>query len=373
MKNKKRHIKWKVLFSIIALLIIVRLVLPYVLLHYANKTLAKMDGYYGHISDLDLSLYRGAYTIEDLYIDKIDSTSQEHVPFISSEVIDLSVEWKSLFYGRIVGELQFINPVVRFTKEKAEPAAIQEDTTDFREVLKTFMPLDINRFEVLNGEIQYIDSTSNPKVNISITKANVLALNLSSVSDTALLPASVAANANVYGGFFNLNMKLNPLADSPTLDLNVELKNTNLPELNDFFKAYANFDVNAGSFGLFAEIATLNGAFTGYVKPIIKDLKVIGPEDRNDTFFNKVYERLVGTAGIILKNRKEKQVATKVPLNGRFDSPKIGAWYAIIEVLRNAFIQALYPSIDNEITIFSVNESIIEDDRSFVKKVFSKD
>ena len=373
MENKKNnHKKWTILLSIVALLIVVRIILPYVVLHYANKTLASMNGYFGHINDIDLAIYRGAYVINDFYIDKVDSVSQEQVPFISSQVIDLSVEWKSLFHGRIVGELEFTNPVLRFTKDRAEPAAIQKDTSDFRAILKSFMPLKINNFEIINGKIQFIDSTSTPKINIAMTNTQVLAKNLSNVQDTTLLPASVTASADLYKGKLHFKMKLNPLAASPTFDMNAELQNTSLPELNDFLKAYAKFDVQAGTFGLYTEVASKNGKFIGYVKPVIKNLDVIGSEDRHDSFLNKLYEVLVGAAGVILKNPEEKQVATKIPLKGEYGNTIVGTWYAIIEVLRNAFIQALYPSIDHEITILSVNKVEPEEKKGFFEKLFTK-
>ena len=373
MGNKKiSHLKLKILLSIVALLIVVRIILPYVALHYANKTLASMNGYFGHINDIDLAIYRGAYVIKDFYIEKLDSASQQRVPFVSSQVIDLSIEWKSLFHKRIVGELEFINPVLCFTKDKAEPAAIQKDTNDFRQVLKNFMPLKINRFEIINGKIQYVDSTSTPKVNIAVTNTQVLAQNLSNVQDTALLPASVIATADVYKGTLQFTMKLDPLAASPTFDMNAELQNTSLPELNDFLKAYAKFDVHAGTFGLYTEVASKDGKYKGYVKPIIKNLKVIGSEDRYDSFFNKLYEAVVGAAGVILKNPEEKQVATKVPIEGDYGETIVGTWRAIIEVLRNAFIQALYPSIDNEITILSVDKVEADVKKGFFEKIFTK-
>ncbi len=369
--GKRRKKKWIIFISIISILFVVRFILPYVLLHYANKTLANMDGYYGHVTDLDLSLFRGAYMLEDFYIDKVDSTSQEHTPFISSQVIDLSVEWKSLFNQRIVGEIECVNPVLRFTKDKAEAADIQKDTTDFRKVLKTFMPLKINRLEIFNGKVQYIDSTSTPIVNIALTNANILAQNLSSVSDTATLPSTVVATANVYDGTFNLRMRLNALATEPTYDLNAELKNTNLPELNSFFKAYGNFDVSEGTFGMYTELASKNGKFIGYVKPIITNLKVIGPEDRNDTFISKLYEAVIGTAGVILKNPKEKQVATKIPIEGEYEKTTIRTWYAIVHVLQNAFVQAIYPSIDDEISILSVSRVKTKENETIIQKIFS--
>jgi len=107
-------------------------------------------------------------------------------------------------------------------------------------------------------------------------------------------------------------MKLNALADNATFYLTAEIKNTNLVLLNDFLKAYGNFDVHRGNLGLYTEMAAKDGKFKGYVKPIITDLKVVGPEDRHDTFFNKVWEQIVGAAGVIFRNQKKDQVATKV-------------------------------------------------------------
>ncbi|SDD40609.1 DUF748 domain-containing protein [Williamwhitmania taraxaci] len=286
--KKKINLRWKILISIVTILLVVRFILPYVVLRYANKTLSTLDGYYGHVNDIDIHLYRGAYIIKDFYIDKIDSTTKQQVPFISSTAIDLSVEWKSLFHGRLVGELVFTNPVMRFTKGKAEPGAMQKDTNDFRTILNDFMPLKINNFKVNNGKIQFIDSTAQPKINIAITDIQVLAQNLSSVQDSAQLPATVDAKATIYKGNFDLKMKIDPLAADPTFDLNAELTNTNLPDLNDFFKAYGGFDVHAGSFGLYTEVASQKGKFVGYVKPIIKNLQVKGSEDRHDSFFNKL-------------------------------------------------------------------------------------
>ncbi|MEP7264498.1 MAG: hypothetical protein ABI772_08370, partial [Bacteroidota bacterium] len=141
--HKKKR-KFKIAISILLLLIIIRLILPYVVLHYANKTLANMHGYYGHIDDIDLAIYRGAYKINDIYLHKVDSATKKETDFFDCRMIELSVEWKSLFHGRIVGELELNDPDLKFTKDKVEPAQIRADTNDFRKVLDDFMPLNIN-------------------------------------------------------------------------------------------------------------------------------------------------------------------------------------------------------------------------------------
>jgi hypothetical protein len=69
--------KYKILIGVAVLLITIRLILPYVVLHYANKTLANMKGYFGHIDDIDLSIYRGAYSINNIYLNKVDTVSKK--------------------------------------------------------------------------------------------------------------------------------------------------------------------------------------------------------------------------------------------------------------------------------------------------------
>jgi hypothetical protein len=365
--------RWRTVLIVVGVLVLVRIALPYILLHFANKRLASMPNYYGHIADLDLSLIRGAYVIDRFYLDKKDSVSQELTPFMSADLIDLSVEWRALFDGSIVGELVLEHPELRFTKEAAEPAAALKDTADFRSLLKDFMPLRVNRVEAHNGVLRYVDPGSTPKVDVQLDALEALVLNLTNSADSAkLLPSTLRATAQLYGGQLKLSMGLAPLADSTRFDMNAELVHTDLTRINDLFKAYGHFDVNKGTFGLYTEMATRDGAFKGYVKPLIKDLDVVGPEDRPDGLFQKLWEAVVGAAGGFLKNPAKEQVATKVAFEGRLDHPEVGAWGAITTSLRNAFVEALPPTIDNEINIATVGKNAPEKKKGFFKKLFGK-
>jgi hypothetical protein len=365
--------RWgKIVLIILVFVIVVRLLLPFIVLHYANKTLASMHGYYGHVSDIDIALIRGAYQLDNLYINKVDTITGLQTSFFHSEVIDLSVEWRALFHGSIVGELVFERPWLRFTKDKTDPAQVQEDTSDFRVILDKFMPLRINRFEINQGTVEYRDSTSNPVVNLDMTQTYILAQNLRSVYDKKqILPATVKARSYLYEGYLNFDMKLNPLADNPTYELNAELLNTNLVKINDFLMAYGKFDVHKGKFSVYAEMAAEKGKFRGYVKPFFKDLQVVGPEDRQKGFLMQLWEHIVGAAAGILKNEETQEVATKVPIEGNYNNPNVRSFDAVIEILRNAFIQALVPSLDNEITLNSINQT--EEKKGFFKKLFGKE
>ncbi|MEO6637178.1 MAG: DUF748 domain-containing protein [Ginsengibacter sp.] len=354
---------------VILVLVILRLLLPVILLHYANKELANMDGYYGHIDDIDLSLYRGAYQINDMYLNKVDEKTTKQTDFFKTKNIDLSIQWEALFKGRLVGELVFDSPTLIFTANKTEISDVKKDTNNFRKILKDFMPLKVNRCEVNNGSIHYVDKSASPDIDISFQNTYALGTNLRNVEDkNVLLPSTITARATAYEGTATLNMKVNVLAVHSTFDLNAEVKNTNLVKLNDFLKAYGNFDVSKGTFSLYTEFAAKGGKYEGYLKPVIKDLDVLGPEDKKDGFFHKIYEGLIGTAGEILENHKEDQIATKIPIRGEFGKSQTNTLEAIWELLKNAFIRALVPAIDNKINIATVDQPTPKK-RSFIGRI----
>lgn len=369
--TKKKNRGWKIFLIVVGVLIMIRLLLPFAILKFANYQMANMKGYYGEVEDIDLALYRGAYQIQNVFLDKVDSASGERTEFLKVKNTDLSIHWKALFQGKLAGEIIIDDPEVTFTKERMEPKQVIEDSNTFQRVFEQAMPLDINKVAVNNGKITYRDFTSSPSVDVSVTKLYATAENLTNSADEKdILPSPVKLKANVYEGQFNLNMGLNLLKKEPTFDMTAELENTNLVLLNDFMKAYGTFDVNKGTFGLYTEVAAKEGSFKGYVKPFIEELDVRGPEDKNDGFFQKAWESIVGAVGQVLENPKEDQVATKVPIEGSFQNPDIQVLEAIWELLKNAFIQALMPAVDQQINISSVDEETEKDDRNLFQRLF---
>lgn len=217
MKGRKWKKGYTIVFGIALLLVVFRLLLPTLVLRYANRTLSHMDGYRGHVDDIDIALYRGAYQLDDFYLNKLDTATGEQTSFFAVKRIDLSIEWRSLFQGRLVGELSFDTPTLVFTKDKAEIDAVAKDTTDFRQLLKDFMPLEVNRFEVHRGSIRYTDSTASPLVDVSLEAAHIIAENLKNTTRAGeLLPSTLSATATAYGGSLALNMRMNALAEEAT-------------------------------------------------------------------------------------------------------------------------------------------------------------
>ncbi len=366
-RKRRRRIIW---WSIIGVLIMFRLMLPYIVLRYVNNKLANLEEYYGHVNDIDIHLYRGAYEIKQIQIvKKVPKGGKvDTIPFFKSPSIDLSIEWSAIFDGAIVGEISVEKPVVNFVKEKHKGEDVKADTADFAGLVDDLMPVTVNRFDIHNGEVHYRDLEASPKLDLALKSINITATNLTTVVDKdQLLPAKLKGTAEAYEGKFFLNVNFDGLAKVPTFDMNTELKGLNLVLLNDMLREYANFDVKKGRFSLYGEFAAKDNKFGGYVKPFLEDLDVVQWNKQEGDLKQILWESVIGSTAEILQNQRTDKLATKIPINGTFDNTKINKWYAISYVLRNAFLHAIRPSFDNSINIHNLKAN---EKKTFLEKVF---
>src|SRR6187402_3726929 len=91
-----------VLLAVVVLLVGARLALPYLVEDYVNDRLAALDSYDGHVGDIDIHLWRGAYSIDGVEI--VKTGASRPIPFFRTDRLNLSVEWRSLLHGSIVAE-----------------------------------------------------------------------------------------------------------------------------------------------------------------------------------------------------------------------------------------------------------------------------
>jgi hypothetical protein len=356
-KHRRRKVVLIVLGSLLVILIGLRIALPYILLRFVNKELQTIPGYTGHVDDIDVHLIRGAYTIKVIRLDK--SGGKIPVPFFAADALDLSVEWSALFHGRLVGKIAVQHPILNFAKGPTKETSQTEiPTKPWTKVIGDLMPLKLNRFEILDGEIHYRDFYSDPKLNIYATQIHIVAENLSNAKhQPEELPSTVEATCTgIYGGNATLHMKLNALSDVPTFEAKAELKDMDITKLNDFLSAYGKFTVRQGTIGIYTEAAAKDRKITGYTKPIIRDLRVVNWQEDKAHPLKLAWEALIGAVNWVVKNKGKDQLATRVEFSGDLKDPDINTWYIIGQMLRNGFIQALYPALENSVNIQSVPE-----------------
>lgn len=343
-------IGYKVLLGVIIALVIFRLFLPGIVRRYVNNKLNALPGYAGHVDDIDISLYRGAYVIKGLLLKK--KTDPAKYPFIAIERADLSVEWRALFKGRLVGEVILGRPAVHILA--TEEISKEPSKESWTKTVKALMPMTINRLQVNNGKLAYVDLNKKPVTDLHIDHMQMTALNLANVQKVGKrLPSHVSlTGTSIGGGRLKADMDVNALKDIPDLDLGLSLTGTDLLSLNQFFEANAKMDVERGRIDIFSKFTLLDGEINGYVKPFISDLKVLDVKKdikKKGGLLRVVKKAVVGLFAKAATNKKTKKIATVVPIKGNIKDPKTSGWATFVGVLRNAFVHAFHESLSNEL------------------------
>lgn len=356
-RSGSRGRKWLIALAVVVVVLVgLRLALAPVILHFANRKLDQIPEYRGHIGDVELSLYRGAYQIKDVTLRKVEGAST--APFFAADLVDISVEWGALFHGKWVGEVDLQGPRLNFVVAQTKKASQTSIDSSWEDRSKELFPLDINRFEIHNGEIHFRDLTRTPKVDIHLDQIEALAKGLTTrPRGGEALPATFHATGRAMNhAKLRLDMKLDPWARYPTFDMDGELTGLELKTLNDFLKAYAKVDAEGGTFSLYTEMAGDNGSFKGYVKPILKDVRIFSPGKKNEGgFLESTWQALVGGVEEVLENKQKHQLATQIPLAGKFKNPSAGIWASVGNLLRNGFVRALSPSLTHTVSFLDVS------------------
>jgi len=354
----------QILLIVVVLLVAARVALPFLVQWYVNKTLDEMPDYDGRIGEVDIKLWRGAYEIESIEIVKTSGKVPE--PFFSCKRMELSVEWKALFQGAFVGEIFFQSPIITFVKGPTEATTQVGIDKPWLDVIDKLFPLDINRFEVAQGIVQYKDFHSSPKVDLEIDRVEVLATNL---TNSLKLSKTLVANIKISGRALkesNLTseIRFDPGTHQPTFDVDLKIDPLSLVRLNDFAEAYGGFDFERGTLEVAMELAAHEGDLTGYVKPLLDDFAVLNIRKDANNPLSLVWESIVGGLTRILRNQPHNRFATKIPINGTFDDPEIALWATIGNIFKNEFVRVFQGDLENTISL----EDAVENKKDEPKK-----
>ena len=370
--KKKKGLVWKIILGVVLLLFIaLHFILEPVALRYANKALAELEGYRGHIDDIGIRLYRGAYQIQGLEIVAVNDKDSTESPFFKVDIVDISIEWKALFKGSVVGEFTLTKPIVNFKKEPGGEVQAGGEN-DFVEVIQDLIPIQINRFEIIDGEVHFLDPTASPPVNVFVLNLNGIATNLSNVNENNdPLPSRVDLNGSTIGdGTIRLGMGLNALKAMPDFDLELELAGVRLTALDAFTEAYANFTFKDGTLYTSSEIAMKDGDFEGYVKPVLENFQVIDMKNEETTFLRKMWEVVIGSTLGVFQNQRTDRFATQVPFEGSTKNTRVRIIPTVFNVLKNAFIEAFEKDVEGSVNFQGLGAEKEKDD-GLLKKIFN--
>jgi hypothetical protein len=209
--------------------------------------------------------------------------------------------------------------------------------------------LKVHEFDVSRSRFSFVDETTDPNYRLIIENTDLTINNLSNHQQDG--PADLTLSGKFMGsGETKISGHFLASPQGPVFDLNVAIQNADLPSMNNLLRAYGRFDVAAGQFSLFSEAHIRNGEVNGYVKPMFANLEVYDyQKDKHTGALHQTKELMIGGASHIFKNAGTGQVATEVDLKGKLTSPDISTWQAIVEVLHNAFVNAILPGFDHAV------------------------
>jgi len=317
--------------------------------------LNKSHDYSGKIGDVTVHLWRGAYQIHDIHIFK--RTGKIPVPFFSTHILDLSLQWSELFHGALVSKIAMQEPSLNFVSGPTKEQTQNGSENNWNQTLESLVPFKINSLEITNGQVHFQNLYSKPPVDIYVNEVSALATNFTnSRGVTNELPAGVTAQGKTLGGgglYFQVHV--NPLATTPTFELTGQLTNVDLVALNSFLRAYGKFDVARGNFALFTSFAAKDENYDGYCKVFFQDLKVFQWEkEKKKDSLEIFWQAVVGTLTTAFKNQPHDQLATKIPITGSFGKTDVHIWPTVATLLQNAFMKALVPKVDEPVKVETV-------------------
>ncbi|MFL6550866.1 MAG: DUF748 domain-containing protein [Povalibacter sp.] len=339
---------------VVVLAVVIRAALPTLILDYTNRKLAALEGYHGHVDDVDLAIWRGAYVIDGLRVMKREGNNE--TPFIYLPRTDFSVEWRNLFKGAVVAEAKFIQPQINLIQSENKKEQQLGTEVNWQDQLKGLLPIRINTVTVQDGTITFRtpgikESDALVAHHVSGTVSNLTNV----VKDNRETFANFNMSANVLkDGAARVNGSVNPLAPTPTFDVNLAVERVKLPQVNPWLRQYLKADAAKGDFQLYLEVAAADGKFKGYAKPLMQNVDMHGMEDENKPALKKMWEGLVDFGAKIFENDDKEQVAARVPFSGTIENPKTSILDAIVSVLQNAFVGAFANSLEGSISLRDV-------------------
>lgn len=357
--RKKSKIVWIGLAAVAVVWILVHFTLDIFIKYKANKILATLPEYTGRIDGVSTYLWTAAFALKGV---DIHHRNGETALTLKSFRGDL--DWLPLFRKQLVGTLTLDHPTFAMrvskvtkapekAKKKAEQAnvAVEAKTGEtLPDLIKSAIPFRIRALYIVEGQIHIQQpgeqEKGKPSLDVRLTQINLTAQNLSNNPELAegKLTGTVEASARLFDHSpVDLSMSLNPIAPKPTFHLMADAKEFNITQLNPFLDWQFGISTKKGTLAVFLQADAADGSYKGYAKPLLHDLKM-DFQDKNPITIVK--EAAVQAVSHILKNPKTENVATEVPFAGTFNGRKTGIWTAVIEVLRNGFIEALRPRFD---------------------------
>jgi hypothetical protein len=267
-----------VLLIVVSILVLARLAAPYGIHRYVEHRLNQIPGYRTSVHDVDVNMLEGGYTLEGVRIEKVNGAVAE--PLFEAERIESWTQWGKFDGMKPVGLMRMHRPVLTFVLADDEVHSQTGIDSIWLQKVDSLSPLPPNQSELYDGTIRLIDKRPGRPVMLFISDIQAITRNLANVDkvDEPLWADSEMTGAPMGHGTMTTRTRLNGLSPQPSFEMDSAIDNLPLSSLNDFFRAYANIDIEQGTLSSRTHISAQDGRFNAYMKPRYENLKTVSLE-----------------------------------------------------------------------------------------------
>lgn len=334
----------------VAVLVVIRILLPPVCLWGLNRALdSKLGVYRGHIGDFDLSLYRGAYQIQDLIIEKRDGSQP---PILKVREVDLSVAWRALFRKNISADVSIDGLQVRLAdsenKSKKQTGG-EEPLKNWEAAGGLLVPIAIETLVIRDSAVYFTNNDLKAPLPVALEKINLRAENLRSQPTDEMSPLEASALLQQHAGLW-VKGELDLRPKKPRVDLDFKIEHFRPSSLNKMLRLYIPLDVTKGDVALYGELAAEDGAARGYAKFFLKDGDIIAPAQDYLGVKHFFIEIATAFANWLLKSNETRTIAARIPFKYDKEGLDIKASDAFWSAVKNRGDQ-LPREIENSVSL----------------------
>jgi len=344
MKRAHVHLLLWPFVSVVLALVAVRLVLPSWIRHHLDERIEHMGPYHGAMSEVDLHIWRGSYTIRNLRIDKIGAPSNE--PFLNAPRTEIAVSYAEALRGRLRGHVDFYDATVNFIDGKTENQQQLGKGVNWSNELNILIPAELDSIRVHNGTVTFRNIVSSPNVDLTMVDVNATITNLSaSQNQSGTRVATLHGTATVLGDApLETQATFDPTNRFGNFHYQIRITHIQLVRANALARAYSGLDFAGGTGDFTMDLKAVDGRLDGYAKPVFKDLKLFSwkkdVEQEKKGPIKLLYEVAAQGAVSLLKGPGNDQLVTNVPISGRIGDSEFGKPQAIFNVVRDSFLHA---------------------------------
>ena len=293
---------------------------------------------------------QGEVRLEQVPLDRLSPLAQDYQLITSGGFLSLAgaVEVTPEVHLAHLTEVNFENLRVDYVTSQATKAVEMKHARQAIELAKRVrnapkLWLEVDSVKLKNSQIGFENKGTTPPYRVFVSR---LSLDLEHLSNQAGHETSLfhAQGAFMGSGATTLQGKVQSSAKPADFEVHLEVQDAKLPELNGLLQAHAGVDVAEGLFSVYSEITVKNGHVDGYVKPLIKNLKIYDRQkDKEKPFGKRVEMHVLQFFASLFRNHSSRAVATVVRISGSTGGPKTNEWEVIRKLIGNGLSHAILP------------------------------